>query len=969
MKNKIRIILLLIMVSSSLFAQSLTPIEKQWIKDHPEITFGIGKDWSPFIFVSDDGHHHGFDVDMINRINELTGTNITIIPGVWNDIVQQAKDREIDGLCESAELADRTEYFNFTDEYNSQYYTLVTSIEKLSSVQSSKNLKDLRIAYLQGNEWLERLLSSLQLTNTIPVEAENDGIKLVLEGKVDGALITLGSYPIFREKFSNNISIAYIFDEPEYKLDLVYSVRKDWPELVSIINKALKEIGSKERSELYEKWIGVSWIDLKTWAQFDNNEIEWLKEHQVLRIAPDPGTPPIEWFDEKGEYRGITAEYMKILAEELNVELEIVKCKTWEEVLRKAKDREVDIIPAAAQTPERAEYMLFSEPYLILPGVIFTRQEHSDLTTTEKLNGKKVGMVSGYVWHEMISKNYPDIEIVPVKNISVGLNKLSTGALDAYVGILPIALYYIEKEGIHNIVVAGKTEYDTRISVLTRKDWPILHSVVQKALNNIPADKKEEILHKWIHLESKPVFSTKLFWIIIISLFATAAIIFGVISAWNRSLHAQVKQKTEELQEDFIQRIETEQKLRESEQRWQFAIDGSGLGLWDWNVQTNEVFYSTRWKEMFGYSDGLPDDEKEWETRVHSDDLKKATTILNEHFEGKTDIYYAEYRIKSMDGTYQWVLDRGKVIEWTEDGKPLRMIGTHTDITERKEAEEKLQQYQKRLQEMVNDRTIELAERNKELEESRKALVYLMEDMNETHEKLLQANKKLEEANQDLESFTYSVSHDLRAPLRAIVGFTKILDEDYRDKLDKEGQRILKVITDNTANMDALISDLLQFSRMGRKKINRVEVDIKALADSLIKGLMQQNKDRKIEISNAVSHTAYADRVLISLVLENILLNAFKFTKNNKKTMISLTSMEEEDKVVFSIEDNGVGFNSKYTPKVFEVFQRLHSPADFEGTGIGLAIVKKIVENHGGEVWAIGEEGKGATFSFSLPKQ
>ncbi|NQT65860.1 MAG: transporter substrate-binding domain-containing protein [FCB group bacterium] len=227
-------------------------------------------------------------------------------------------------------------------------------------------------------------------------------------------------------------------------------------------------------------------------ANLTNEEREWLAKHQTIRIAPDPEFPPIEWFDKNGVYQGISSEFMDLISRDLGIHFEVVHCNNWDEVLQKARDREVDMLPAAAQTPQRAEYMDFSQPHLIFQGVIITRNDFHEIKTIEQLQGKKVVIVSGYVWQDFLSLNHSEIDIVPVNSLLDGLRDVSTGVQDVMIATLPVALYYIEQEGILNLRVSGETGYFTKLSILTRKDWPMLGTIIQKSLSNIPANKKKK---------------------------------------------------------------------------------------------------------------------------------------------------------------------------------------------------------------------------------------------------------------------------------------------------------------------------------------------------------------------------------------------------------------------------------------------------------------------------------------------
>jgi len=226
---------------------------------------------------------------------------------------------------------------------------------------------------------------------------------------------------------------------------------------------------------------------------------------------------------------------------------------------------------------------------------------------------------------------------------------------------------------------------------------------------------------------------------------------------------------------------------------------------------------------------------------------------------------------------------------------------------------------------------------------------------------------QLEAANKEMEAFTYSVSHDLRAPLRAIDGYTRILLEDYRPALDDEGKRVCDVISDSTHKMGDLIDDLLSLSRMGRADLNPVNINMQDMAAVVFEGLVATGSRKRINFSVDTLPPASGDPALIRQVWVNLISNAIKFSAKRKRPVIKVYAEVKETEIVYSLEDNGVGFDMQYAPKLFNVFQRLHSARDFEGNGVGLAIVQRIIQRHGGRVWAEGEIDKGATFYFTLP--
>lgn len=225
----------------------------------------------------------------------------------------------------------------------------------------------------------------------------------------------------------------------------------------------------------------------------------------------------------------------------------------------------------------------------------------------------------------------------------------------------------------------------------------------------------------------------------------------------------------------------------------------------------------------------------------------------------------------------------------------------------------------------------------------------------------------LEYANKELDSFSYSVSHDLRAPLRAIGGYSQVLMEDYGDKLGEEGLHTINVIIKNTVKMGALIDDLLTFSRVGKQNLNKVQLNMNGKVNAICRELSEEQKDGQVEINVKQLGNIEGDSSMLKLVITNLVSNAIKYSAKKEKSIIEIGSYEEKDKMVYYVKDNGAGFDMKYYDKLFGVFQRLHSANEFEGTGVGLALVQRIIKKHQGDIWAEAVPEKGATFYFSLP--
>jgi light-regulated signal transduction histidine kinase (bacteriophytochrome) len=241
--------------------------------------------------------------------------------------------------------------------------------------------------------------------------------------------------------------------------------------------------------------------------------------------------------------------------------------------------------------------------------------------------------------------------------------------------------------------------------------------------------------------------------------------------------------------------------------------------------------------------------------------------------------------------------------------------------------------------------------------------------LSEKEAKIREHAAQLEAANKELEAFSYSVSHDLRAPLRAIDGFSTALLEDYIDRLDDDGKRYLNIIGSNAKKMGQLIDDLLLFSRLGRQEIRPSDINMEKLAKTVFEELKLAVPERKVQMNINTLFPAQGGQAMIRQVFVNLLSNSIKFTRTKETAVIDVDGRSEGDENIYTIKDNGVGFDMRYVDKLFGVFQRLHSSEEFEGTGVGLAIVQRLIHRHGGRVWAEGKVNEGAIFSFTLPRR
>lgn len=418
-----------------------------------------------------------------------------------------------------------------------------------------------------------------------------------------------------------------------------------------------------------------------------------------------------------------------------------------------------------------------------------------------------------------------------------------------------------------------------------------------------------------------------------------------------------------------LRRDRTVRDLRVGEERLRLALAAANQGLYDIDLRTGAVTVNDGYALMLGYN---PRDfavtQALWAGRLHPDDREAAEEAYLDCLAGRRPDFRVEFRHCTRDGDWRWILSLGEVVERDALGAPTRMLGTHTDITARRDAEQQARDAQALTARLLEEASV-----------SRRALLSMVEDLRasdtRTREladaleaRVSERTADLEEANRELEAFAYSVSHDLRAPLRAVSGFAEILLRRHADGLDDKGRRYLANIVASSAHMGELIDALLAYSRLGRRAIRQEPVFL----EPIVERLRLTFGDRLAE-SGALLHVEEplaaprGDPTLVEQILTNLVANALTYRREGVAPTIAIGTRRRNGDVILSVTDNGIGIAADHRERIFDVFVRLHSDEEYAGTGIGLAIARKAARLMDGEITVQSTPGSGSTFRLRLP--
>ncbi|WP_052507570.1 transporter substrate-binding domain-containing protein [Desulfonatronovibrio magnus] len=943
----------------------LTAREKQWIADHPGFTAGA-VDIPPYIIQERDGRVTGYFPDLLRTISSQVGLHPNFIFTTMSELMEKAGDGQVEliqGVIWNEERAGR---FNFSPSHSPLNMAIFGRNDD-SGISGWNALSGKRIASFPDYGMHAHMAGHIPDARFVMAEDGVQMLRLVALSQADAAIQELysGQYMI-RSNYLNNLEVKGYAQIPglEDMQAHAYMIRKDLPVLESILTKSYHALSEAKKKQIWERWFGPEEQDLKA---FSREEQEWMQKHPVLRFGFDPAWAPIEFADQEGRPQGISPEYLKRLEGILSVRFEPRAHSSLTEAERSLLEGDIALLPAMAGTLDREKDFLFTEPFLSIPVAIFSDTKAAYLGGISSLYGKKVAVVQGYATHQWLKQDHPELNLVPAPTIEEGLRLVARGQAYAFVGNQVATSYYIGQTGLTSIRVAGETPYVYRLGMAVSRDQPILRNILQKGLERIPQSERNAIYNNWISIQYAQQIDYTLLWQVL----GMGMVLLGGFLYWNRRLAREVSQ-----------RKRAEEAVLRSEGILKDILESTLSGYWDWNLVNNTEYLSPTFKRMFGYEDHEMESSPEaWQKIIFPEDLPGVLEAFNRHVKSRgREPYYSEVRYRHRDDSTVWVICAGRVIEWTEDGEPVRMVGCHLDITERKLAEEKLQQSAEQLK-----------MKNMELDSA-----------------LAQA----EAATRAKSDFLANMSHEIRTPMNGVIGMVDLLlDTD----LSPRQLRFAQAIKQSGQALLGIVNDILDISKVeaGKLDIQAQDFDLTEFLEQCCSGASVLARKKGLRFDSYIhpdvpSHLR-GDPKLLRQILNNLIGNAVKFTEQGE---VEIWVEEERDDagmleywhagideagrgkgeekrltvrpsdglpvppshcptvlLLFTVRDTGIGISPENFDMLFDKFTQVDfsTTRRFEGTGLGLALTKLLVEKQGGRIWVESELGRGTCFTFTLP--
>ncbi len=665
-----------------------------------------------------------------------------------------------------------------------------------------------------------------------------------------------------------------------------------------------------------------------------SEERAWLAAHPRIRLRANESYAPADFFDAEDRHSGIAADYIALIQQRLGIEFELLTPREMQRIRASGVEDPFalgDVLTLAASTVDREQNWFFSEPYLEFPALIILRDDREVAPSLGDLKGMRVGVVDRYAVHAHLRENHSELVLEPVVDTETGLQKLSFGELDAFVSDLPVAVHYLEREGISNLRITGETDYVYRMGYSVRNDWPELLGIMQKGLDLISPEERQTIYRRWIHIAPGAWYHSNTLWYTVLTILLFSGVLLSGFFLWNRSLAARVRQSTGALRDQLTEQQRIEAALRTSEGRLRTVIEDQLEFVVRWlpgGIRTfvNESYcqYSNKTAaELIGRS-FLPDlpkeDAQEFEAEISKLSPENPVTLM-------------EHKFLRHDGVLAWTQWTDRAI-FDHDGTVIEYQSVGRDITRQKLAEEERRQ--------------------------------LREQLRQT--------QKLEAIG----TLAGGIAHDFNNILSGIIGYADLARceiADDRPKLRAHIEQILEA--GERASM--LVQQINTFSKS--KGLESEVVELGTLVEqaiNLVRGTAPQSTEIRCHAQYG-DYPVICDPTQMHQILLNLLTNAVQAigekggvvnvhltsSQHSAEELVAPPNLSSESFVQLRVSDSGDGIATEHLERIFEPFFTTKDVG--QGVGMGLAVVHGIVTQHGGAVTVDSEVGTGSTFSVFLP--
>ena len=869
----------------------------------------------PFSFVLPDGTFTGLYIEFWKLWSKTNNVPIRFVMAPLQDSLELIKQKNTihTGLF-------RTEAREQWADFSLPIHNVDTGIIYNRSISSKLKLRDLKYLVISAQKNSYQELYVREKYPEIDLSTFNnldEGIEQLVDNKIQAVVAELPS--AFAHIAKKGLSGVFtISDEVIVSNNVFALMAKGQPELLTKINAGIENIPINKIIELEKKWQPRSkpFFDTEsTVSNLTGAERKWLSQHASFSLGIDNKWAPFEFLDDLNEYSGITADYIKYAEQELNIDFTPTLGMSWFEAFEQFNQGKIDMMSAVFYSEERSKSLKYTNAYFDIPTVLLIKKTAFYAENLASLQGKKLGIVKGYVFKNLIHQDHPNINIVDVDSVEDGLKKLESGELDAFIDSIAVINYEIDKNEINDLVITSFTPYTLKLNMAVREGLEPLVSILNKTFASMTEKQKSAIANNWlsVHVQSGTKLSTVIAWGAPIALLLILIIV--IFFRMNTRLKIEIEaREINERKRISAQQDLAAQKTAMDQHSLVYVTDVKGIITYVNDKFCASSGYSR--KELIGQNHDIlnPSD--------HSKDFWQNMLLGT----SKDEFWHDEVRNKAKGGQLYWV-DTTIVPLYDNQHNLSGFTSISTDITHQKE--------------IIT--------------------------------RLAEAKKQAEVANESKTNFLANMSHEIRTPMNGVIGMTNLLLDT---PLNQEQSAFAKTVRNSAESLLNVINDILDYSKVeaGMLELEPLEFDLSVLLHDLGSTLAFQAHNKGLELicpANLMPPQSFiGDPGRIRQILNNLVGNAIKFTEQGEVSVhckVQGTGLHSTT-LFFEVIDSGIGLSQEDQNKLFERFSQADGSTTrkYGGTGLGLSISKQLVELMGGDIGINSVKGEGSTFWFTV---